>query len=168
MATATGKNVAYVVAAFVVIGCAVWLTWHQTETSWRSKWLARDAADLQAQLQSAQQAAATEHDWQRRYAATESKYQTALQAANDEADRNLDDYRRGIKRLRQSLSCTARNMPDTATAAGVRDAATGCGLQSRDVEFLIRYGKRAEATRQQLIGAQNILRDIYAHQPPAH
>lgn len=147
------------------MGFTCWLTWHQTDTSWRNKWLERDASDLSAMLANAKQNAATEHDWQRKFATAQQNYQDNLQAANDEADRALTDYRNGTKRLRASLNCAAANLPDPATASGVRDAAAKCGLQQRDVEFLILFAKRAEAVRQQLIHAQAILKAIYSNPP---
>lgn len=165
MASATGKIVAVVGVSIAVVALACLLTWKQTDASWRAKWLERDRSDLEELKANAEKNAAKEHEWQQQFAALDADYQQKLKAANDETDRNLADYRNGIKRLRQKFSCTARNMPAVATASGVRDAATSCGLQSGDVEFLIRYAGSAEATRQQLIAAQKLLAAIYGNQP---
>ncbi len=165
MATTAGKIAAFLAVEVVAALILVWLTWHQTDTYWRNKWLSRDAADLQAQIRQAQENAAQERDWQQKFAQVDQDYQRGLKAAQDEADRNLADYRNGIKRLRSQFTCAAGNMPDTATASGIRDAAARCGLQPADVEFLIRYGRDAEGTRQQLIAAQALLRKIYTKAP---
>lgn len=165
MATTAGKIAAFLAVEVVAALILVWLTWHQTDTYWRNKWLSRDAADLQAQIRQAQENAAQERDWQQKFAQVDQDYQRGLKAAQDEADRNLADYRNGIKRLRSQFTCAAGNMPDTATAAAIRDAAARCGLQPADVAFLIRYGRDAEGTRQQLIAAQALLRKIYTKAP---
>lgn len=165
MATATVKNVSIAVIVMAVVGGLVWFTWYTTDNHWSRKWLARDAADLQAQVKTAQQNAATEHDWQRKFAAIDADYQAQLQANKNETDRIIADYQRGTKRLRQSLSCAARNMPDVATAPGVSDAAAKCGLSATDVEFLVRFAGDAKDTADQLAKAQALLRTIYASQP---
>lgn len=165
MASATGKIVAVVGVSIAVVAFACFLTWKQTNASWRVKWLDRDRADLKELKANAEKNAAQERAWQNQFAALDADYQEKLKAAQSETDRNLAEYRNGIKRLRERFTCTGRNMPAVATASGVRDAATSCGLQSNDVEFLIRYAGSAEATRQQLIAAQKLLAAIYAKQP---
>ena len=165
MASATGKIVAVVGVSIAVVALACFLTWKQTNASWRAKWLERDTADLKELADNAQKNAATEHDWQRKFAALDADYQEKLKAVNDEADRTVDDYKRGNLRLRASLNCTARNMPAVATSSGVSDAAAKCGLSTRDVEFLIRYAGKANATAKQLAAAQALLKVIYAARP---
>ena len=165
MATTAGKIIAVVGVSIGVVAVACFLTWRQTDSAWQTKWLARDASDLAANLANAKQNAAQEHDWQRQFAALDADYQDKLKAVNDEADRTVDNYKRGNLRLRASLNCTARNMPDAATASGVSDAAARCGLATRNVEFLIRYAGKANATAKQLAAAQALLKIIYAERP---
>lgn len=149
------------VVTALILALAVWLTWKVTNSQWKEKWLARNATDLSAMLTNAQNNAAQEHDWQRKFAAIDADHQQKIKRVNDAKDRLIADYRAGNKRLRESLSCAAANMPGTATASGVRDAAAKCGLSGADVEFLIRYAADAQAVAVQLADAQALLRVIY-------
>lgn len=162
MATTTGKSIAFLAGQILLAVLIGFLVWKHTNDSWRVKWLNRDAQDLQAQVKNAADNAAQEHRWQQQFAAVDADYQANLKAAHDKAQANLVAYRNGTKRLRESLNCTSRNLSDTATASGIRDAAEKCGLQSNDVEFLIQFASDAEDTRQQLNSAQELLRKIYA------
>lgn len=165
MATTTSKGVAVVGiagAAVAIIVLASWLTWHTTNTGWRNKWLERDAAELQATIRAAEANEKQQQEWATRFADIDKKHQEQLRAINDEKDRTISSYRAGNLRLRKAFDCTAVSLPDTATAAAIRDAARGCGLSTANVEFLIRYAADAEATRRQLIEAQALLTEIYA------
>lgn len=165
MATTAGKIIAFIVVQIILIAGACWAGWHQSNQAWQNRWLQRDATDLQSQLKNAADNAAQEHDWSRQYAALDADFQRKLRAVNTDAERIIDNYRRGNLRLRASLNCAARNMPDVATPSGVSDAAARCGFSGADVEFLIRYAGKSQATAEQLAAAQALLKIIYAKHP---
>lgn len=85
----------------------------------------------------------------------EAKHLEDNQRAQAAYDSLLDDYRSGVVRLRDRLSCPG--VPGVASGSAGSKPAAGGGLQPEDVRFLVSEAKRADQVTRQLQACQAIL-----------
>lgn len=148
------KIIALAIASFA-IGAFI------TNEHWEGKWKDRDIADLTAAKGRLESNAATEQKWADKFADISSWYQNSLDKNRNEADKTIADYHNGNIRLRKQLTCAVEGLSGSAEPRQVGVDARKCGLQERDVEFLVRYAERAQAVNIKLEKAQKLLRVIY-------
>lgn len=136
--------VKYAIAS-AILAAACGLTWHVTTLEWENKWQARDLSDEKWRVKYTEDLRNTEHVWAEQFTTLQSWYQMELDNNRNEADKTIAGYRAGNLKLRQQFTCVGKSVSDTSTPGQITDAARDCGLQSRDVEFLVRYSERAQA-----------------------
>jgi len=131
-----------IIVGLLFICCFV--TWKVTDRGWQIKWQERQLAEAKQQKKWNDERQAIEADWNKKFADIQSWYQTELEKNRNEADKTIANYRAGNLRLHKKFTCLNSYVSDTATPRQISDATRGCGLQDRDVEFLIRYSERAQ------------------------
>lgn len=151
---------ALVVAAGLTIVSAG--TWYVTNDHWTIKWQNRDLDDANTKAKYAQEKSDIEHDWASKFASIQSWYQQELEDNRNEAENTIAAYRNGNLRLRAQFTCLNKSVSDAASPGQVADAGRKCGLQSGDVEFLIRYAERAQAIVIKYNKAVKALNAIYS------
>jgi hypothetical protein len=94
-------------------------------------------------------------------AALDDKYQKELSDAKANADSTLAAYKSNTLQLRGRLTCARTSSVPLATApstsASSVDAASASGLQSADVEFLVRDAERADQYAKQVKALQDVV-----------
>lgn len=144
------------VAASIAFG-----TWYVTDLHWENKWQERDIADGKAREAMLKEKSDAEHKWAQQFADIQSWYQTELEKNRHEADETIAAYRAGNLKLRKQFTCLSRSVSDTSTPGQIADAGRDCGLQGRDVEFLVRYAERAQSVVIKYNKAVKALNAIY-------
>lgn len=134
-----------IIACIIVASVTAMGTWNATDNHWTRKWQARDLADSHEREKNARERADIEHNWANQFASIQSWYQQELENNRAEADKTIAAYRAGNLKLRQQFTCVGQSVSDSSTPGQVSDAARDCGLQERDVEFLVRFAERAQA-----------------------
>ena len=148
------------VAASIAFG-----TWYVTDLHWENKWQQRDIVEGKQREDYLKQKADIEHNWATQFANIQSWYQEELENNRNEADKTIAAYRAGNLKLRKQFTCLSESMSDTSTIRQVTDAGRKCGLQSGDVEFLIRYAERAQAIVIKYNKSVKALKSIYGEKP---
>lgn len=134
------KWVPYAVVILVSGVCA----WNITDNYWENKWHQRDLTEANQREKYLEDIRNTEHTWAAQFAAIQSWYQQELENNRAEADKTIADYRAGNLKLRKQFTCLGKSVSETSTPGQINDAARECGLQERDVEFLVRFAERAQ------------------------
>lgn len=144
----------------VVLLCAgsAWMASSHTDGKWQAKWLERDLADKQAELNARKDATEKSNRLAAAQEQAAQAYEKGKQDAQNEANATIAAYRAGTIRLRSQFTCFNRSVSNATTSTGVSDAARDCGLSERDVEFLVRFAERADKVAHQLKAAQDIIR----------
>lgn len=137
------KTTVGIAAGILVASCA--LTWYVTDLRWENKWQDRDLTESHQREQYQNDLRNTEHTWAAQFATIQTWYQQELENNRAEADKTIAAYRAGNLKLRKQFTCLGRSVSDTSTPGQINDAARDCGLQERDVEFLVRFAERAQA-----------------------
>lgn len=151
-----------IIASAVITAIVVaYGAFYVTNEHWSAKWSARDLVDQKAQADRAAANLVKQHDDAIAMADIDAKHQQEIAEIQKNANNTIASYRAGDLKLRQRFTCAARRVSEATTSAAVRDAATGCGLSETDVEFLVRFGERADVITRQLDEAQAIIRRWY-------
>jgi len=144
---------------------------YYTDSAWQVKWEKRNSDDKESKRLAAERdLQESERIRQREYVAAQNsqaniaELQQRLNDAKSRENDLLDDYKRGIMRLRQQFRCglsqAASAVQDAKAVAG-SDATARCGLSSGDVEFLIRFARSANEVSSKLRAAQQELCNQY-------
>lgn len=151
-----------IVASAVITALVVaYGSFYVTNEHWSAKWSARDLSDQKAQADRAAANLSKLHDDAIAMADIDAKHQQEIAEIQKNANNTIASYRAGDLKLRAQFTCAARGMSEAATASDIRDAATRCGLSEADVEFLVRFGERADVITRQLAESQAIIRRWY-------
>jgi hypothetical protein len=114
-------------------------------------------ADEKAAREAVERSRKFEHDYAKAVARAESKHQQELEHEKHEAARIIAALHDGTIQLRQRFRACWNNLSKATAGAGGGDAAAQSGLQTADVEFLIRIAAEADEITKQLQLAQAVV-----------
>lgn len=144
--------------ALLVIGASA-LSGALVNSHWNEKWLRRDAADLQAQVNNAAEISRINSQWAERFAALRAEDIAAQKKRDQKYEADLSAYRAGTIKLRQQFTCY-RQLSKGAASGRQPDGAGNCGLSDADVQFLISIAREANRLRDKVTSLQGVVNSI--------
>lgn len=152
--------------AVLLVGCSLFGAYRYGCT------VTQTAADLEME-QLLSQSLADQKSLSESYRKREAQHAQDMAAAGEQfekdkrnaqiiSERTIAGLRDGTLRLRDKFAAyerrTSTGVSDTGTSTSQRDAASSIGLQTEDVEFLVRFASRADEVADQLRACQAVVR----------